>query len=278
MTVETRYEFGANWQSYVRHALNQQRVAHAVASLREFLEVEDLRGLKFLDIGCGSGLFSLAAHALGADRVESFDYDPQSVATTLELKARAGIPDSIWTVRRGSVLDPDFMATVAPADVVYSWGVLHHTGRMWDAIDAAAAQVAPGGRFAIAIYNRVDRFPDSSKMWWHIKRAYTRSPGFMRRIMEGVYVANFTLTRLVTLRNPLKPIFDREGSGRRGMDFMHDVRDWLGGFPYEYATSGEVFTHVHRRTGFALVKLVSWEGNACNELVFRRPREPRAAS
>jgi 2-polyprenyl-6-hydroxyphenyl methylase/3-demethylubiquinone-9 3-methyltransferase len=77
------------------------------------------------------------------------------------------------------------MATVAPADVVYSWGVLHHTGRIVGCHRRGGGEVAPGGRFAIAIYNRVDRFPDSSKMWWHIKRAYTRSPGFMRRIMEA---------------------------------------------------------------------------------------------
>jgi 2-polyprenyl-6-hydroxyphenyl methylase/3-demethylubiquinone-9 3-methyltransferase len=270
MSDETRYEFGSNWQSYVRHALNERRVAHAVASLKHFLGVEDLRGLRFLDIGCGSGLFSLAAHMLGAERVESFDYDPHSISTTLELKARTGLPDERWIVRRGSVLDPEFMSTVAPADIVYSWGVLHHTGRMWDAIDAAAAKVLPGGTFAISIYNRVDRFPDSSRMWWHIKRTYTRSPGVVRRLMEGIYLANFVLSRLVTLRNPLKPILDREGAGRRGMDFMHDVRDWLGGFPYEYATSGEVFGHVHAQAGFELDRLINWEGNACNELRFRR--------
>jgi 2-polyprenyl-6-hydroxyphenyl methylase/3-demethylubiquinone-9 3-methyltransferase len=276
MTTETRYQFGSNWKSFVQTALNDRRIAHAVSSLRDFLGVADLNGARFLDIGCGSGLFSLSAHLLGAGHVESFDYDADSVATALELKTRFGVPDERWKVHRGSVLDPEFMRSVAPADVVYSWGVLHHTGRMWEAIDAAAAQVLPGGRFAISIYNRVDRFPDSSKMWWHIKRAYTRSPAVARRLMEAVYVVNFALTRLVTLRNPLRPMLDREGAGRRGMDFMHDVRDWLGGFPYEYATSGEVFGHVHARAGFDLERLVNWEGNACNELLFRRPAGPRA--
>jgi len=274
MAGETRYEFGANWQSYARRALNEERIAHAVSSLRDYLGVEQLRGLRFLDIGCGSGLFSLAALRLGAARVESFDYDPQSVATALELRSRFGIARECWHVRRGSVLDPEFMATVESTDIVYSWGVLHHTGRMWDAIDAAATRVRPGGAFAISIYNRVDRFPDSSRMWWHLKRAYTSSPGPVRRLMEGVYIGNFMLTRLVTLRNPLKPMLDREGAGRRGMDFLHDVRDWLGGFPYEYATSGEVLEHVRGRSGYELVKLVNWEGNACNEFLFRRADGP----
>ena len=270
MAGETRYEFGVNWQSYLRHSLNEERIAHATRSLQEFLGLDDLRGLRFLDIGCGSGLFSLAAIQLGAGVVESFDYDPQSVAAALELRSRFGIAGERWQVRRGSVLDPEFMATVEPADVVYSWGVLHHTGRMWDAIDTAAARVRPGGRFAISIYNRVDRFPDSSRMWWHLKRAYTRSPGLVRRFMEGVYIGNFVLTRLLTLRNPLAKMLDREGAGRRGMDFLHDVRDWLGGFPYEYAPSGEVLGHVRDRSGSELTKLVNWEGNACNEFLFRR--------
>jgi 2-polyprenyl-3-methyl-5-hydroxy-6-metoxy-1,4-benzoquinol methylase len=271
MTDETRYDFGVNWQSFVRHALNERRVAHAVTSMKEFLGVDSLRGRTVLDIGCGSGLFSLAALLLEAERVDSFDYDPNSVAATRALQAAQSVGAERWNVRQGSVLDPQFMAAVAPADVVYSWGVLHHTGHMWDAIDAAAAKVRPGGRFAISIYNKVDRFPDSSRMWWHLKRTYTRSPGVVRRLMEAGYVANFMLTRLATLRNPFTPFLDREGAGRRGMEFMHDVRDWLGGFPYEYATSGEIFQHVHAKSGFELERLVNWEGNACNELLFRRP-------
>ena len=275
MSIETRYEFGANWKSFVQTALNDRRIAHAVSSLREFLGVRDLDGLSFLDVGCGSGLFSLSAHLMGAARVESFDYDGDSVAATRGLKTRFTVPDERWSVRQGSVLDPGFMRSVASADVVYAWGVLHHTGRMWDAVDAAAAKVLPGGRFAISIFNRVDRFLDSSKMWWHIKRAYTRSPAPVRRAMEAAYITKFAITRLVTLRNPLTPILDREGAGRRGMDFLHDVRDWLGGFPYEYATSDEVIAHVRAHAGFELERLIKWEGNACNELLFLRPADSR---
>lgn len=268
---ELRYGFGANWKSFVAHALNDRRVANAVDSLRALLRADSLAGRRVLDIGCGSGLFSLAACLLEAAEVQSFDLDPDSVAAAESLRAAHGIPEARWRIGLGSVLDEAFMAALEPADVVYSWGVLHHTGRMWRAIDLAASRVRPGGLFAIAIYNKVERVPDRSTMWWRIKRAYAGGGPMTRRAMEAVYVANHMLTRLVTLRNPFARLLDRAGRGRRGMEFMHDVRDWLGGFPYEFATAGEVFHHVHDTHGFELVALNTVEGNACNEFVFRRP-------
>jgi len=265
---EVRYDFGANWEDFVNTALNERRVANAVDSLRKYLQVQTLKGQTFLDIGCGSGLFSLAACLLGADLVVSFDYDPISVSTTISIRDRYGIPETRWNVSRNSVLDESFMSSLEPADIVYSWGVLHHTGSMWKAIDLAAGRVKPGGLFAIAIYNHVVRFPDRSTMWWKIKGFYTLSSTSVRRLMEFAYAARHFTTRVLSLRNPFKPFFDRDGEGRRGMDFWHDARDWLGGFPYEFATAGEVFQYVHEKHGYMLVKLRSAEGNACNEFVW----------
>ncbi len=78
-----RFEFGANWNRFLA-VLNDERIAQAEESLKRMLEVDNLQGKSFLDIGSGSGLFSLAARRLGA-RVYSFDYDPKSVACTREL-------------------------------------------------------------------------------------------------------------------------------------------------------------------------------------------------
>jgi 2-polyprenyl-6-hydroxyphenyl methylase/3-demethylubiquinone-9 3-methyltransferase len=275
--TEIRYAFGANWASFVARALNERRVANAVDSLKRLLGSETLEGRTFLDVGCGSGLFSLAACLLGATRVVSFDYDPNSVETSRSLRARFEIPEERWSIQRGSVLDPAFLATLEPADVLYSWGVLHHTGAMWEAIDAAAGRVKPGGLFALSIYNKVERFPDSSAMWWRIKRFYNRSPGAVRALMEWAYVSRYVAVRLVSLRNPFAELADDRGDGKRGMDFWHDMHDWLGGFPYEFATAGEVFGHVHGRLGLTLEALVTCDGNVCNEFVFRRPGSAQGA-
>ena len=273
-TPEIRYGFGANWKDFVATSLNEARIASAVQSLRELLAIETLKGVTFLDIGCGSGLFSLAACQLGAARVISFDFDADSVNTSRALREREGIPEARWTIEQGSVLDSAFMAKLPACEILYSWGVLHHTGRMWDAIDAAVGKVAPGGRFAISIYNRVERKPDSSAMWWKIKRFYNRSPRVVRGLMETGYMANHAATRLITLRNPFRAHTETSGAGRRGMDFRHDVRDWLGGFPYEYATAGELFEYVHAKHGLELKRLRTGDGNICNEFLFQLPAAP----
>ncbi len=101
---------------------------------------------RFLDAGSGSGLFSLAAYRMGAE-VMSFDADPDSVACTNRLRNRFEDPPT-WFVREGSLLDKAFLSTLQPADVVYCWGVAHHTGDMWKAIDNLTQLVAPGGLLA----------------------------------------------------------------------------------------------------------------------------------
>src|SRR5580700_4982062 len=128
-----RFAFGENWAAFLAQ-LDDQRIATAEASLREMLGVENLHGRTFLDIGSGSGLFSLAARRLGA-KVRSFDYDPASVACTTELKTRYYPQDENWTVGTGSVLDADYLNSFPKFDIVYSWGVLHHTGQMWLALE-----------------------------------------------------------------------------------------------------------------------------------------------
>src|SRR5437667_4126097 len=147
-TPETRFAFGKNWRRFLEN-INEERIAEAERSLRTMLEVQDLRGKSFLDIGCGSGLFSLAAMRLGASKVHSFDFDPQSVACAQILKSRYFQQAQNWTIEQGSVLDAQYLAGLGQFDVVYSWGVLHHTGNMWQALENVIAPVAPNGKLFI---------------------------------------------------------------------------------------------------------------------------------
>ena len=166
-----RFAFGENWARYLG-ILDEARIGEAQESLRQMLEAEDLAGKSFLDIGSGSGLFSLAARRLGA-RVHSLDYDPESVACTAELKRRYFPNDPDWIVEEGSALDRDYLKSLGRFDVVYSWGVLHHTGKMWDALGAAMMPVAQGGKLFIAIYNDTGK---ETIRWRRIKRIYNALP------------------------------------------------------------------------------------------------------
>ncbi len=264
-----RFEFGANWWRFLQ-LLDDNRIERAERSLREMLGAETLHGETFIDIGSGSGLFSLAARRLGA-KVVSVDYDPMSVRCTTELRRRYFDGDADWTVCQGSVLDRVLLESLGRFDVVYSWGVLHHTGQMWQALNNVAPLVADGGRLFIAIYNDQGR---PSRAWLMVKRVYNTLPAALRWMVllpAFAWLWGPSMVRDLLRLRPFATWRDYGRVGTRGMDPWRDTIDWVGGLPFEVATPERIFD-LYRARGFELRQLRTCAGGiGCNELVFERP-------
>lgn len=269
-----RFAFGRNWRHFLA-SVDEARIVQAEESLKGMLGVDSLHGRSFLDIGSGSGLFSLAARRLGA-RVHSFDYDPDSVACTAELKDRYFPHDGSWTIEAGSALDHGYLESLGKFDIVYSWGVLHHTGEMWRALDCARYPVEQGGKLFIAIYNDQG---GASRRWRRIKRFYQSSPAPIRvALLSGIgafFALRSSLIRLARFQNPLALAHWRRAT-RRGMSAWYDLVDWVGGYPFEVAKPEGIVDFFHAR-GFSLLRLKT-VGSAlgCNEYLFVNARLPLA--
>lgn len=264
-----RFQFGDNWKAFLS-TLDEDRIRIATNSLKEMLRLNELSGKTFLDVGCGSGLFSLAARRLGA-AVHSLDYDPQSVACANELKRRYFPVDPSWKVEEGSALDPGYMNGLGQFDIVYSWGVLHHTGHMREGIDLASKSVKEGGLFFIAIYNDQG---GASKRWLMVKRIYNQLPLIMRPIwvfiIASFFEFKYALVRLIRGKNPL-PFHDwAQKKKERGMSVWHDWVDWIGGLPFEVAKPEEIIVPLQKQ-GFLLQNITTSAGGlACNQYIFKR--------
>lgn len=265
-----RFQFGKNWSRFLT-TLNDNKIKIARQSLMAMLGIKNLAGRSFLDIGSGSGLFSLAAYELGAN-VRSFDYDPNSTACTAYLHRRYCTEPNRWHVGEGSVLDKMFLSSLGKFDIVYSWGVLHHTGKMWEALDNAAVMVADGGFLFIALYN--DEGP-RSRIWLWIKKIFNKLPIWLR-IPYGVLVATVwelraLLAAVVRLRplDYLRSWTRYQETSLRGMSKWHDIVDWIGGYPFEVASPGAVVEFLLQR-GFVVTRLRTTRGLGCNEFVFRK--------
>lgn len=239
--------------------MDERRVEAAEESLKQALNLKDLASLRFLDIGCGSGLIGLAARRLGAV-VHAFDYDPQSVACAQELRRRFRPGDTDWTIEPGSALDSAYVGALGTFHIVYSWGVLHHTGDMRLALENALVPLSSRGSLFIAIYNDQNWI---SRYWTLVKRLYNFGP-VPRAAMIALHAPwEFAGRYVVRLAS------NRLG-GDRGMSLWHDMLDWLGGYPFEYAPADDIVAF-YEKAGLETVRVVRCgRRHGCNQFPFKK--------
>ncbi|MCP4051110.1 MAG: class I SAM-dependent methyltransferase [bacterium] len=270
-----RFEFGQNWKKYfLNYYLQNKSVPEEAAkSLNKYWSKEKLKNKSFIDIGCGSGIFSLAAIKSNCLEVLSFDYDKDSVDCCKKCKKLYGSSEN-WKIEQGDILDDSYVKSLGQFDFVYAWGVLHHTGNMWKAIDNASKLVASNGELFIAIYNHA-KGKKSSEYWLKVKKRFNYSSTYIKKYM--IYKA-FTLKAIHVLlssikhmKNPIKE-WKSVTRQRKGMSFFFNLVDWLGGYPYEYASFESLFRFVHER-GFNLTDCSISYGHGCHELVFKKSRD-----
>jgi SAM-dependent methyltransferase len=253
------FGFGRNWERYIKQHFSEERVEISRKHILDFLNLQNLEGKYFLDVGCGSGIHSLAALRAGAARVVSFDLDPAAVNTTNRVREFAGNPDN-WQVMQGSILDARFLQTIEPADIVYSWGVLHHTGAMWPALENTIQLLKDGAVLYVALYTSGVVQP-SDDFWRRIKQQYNQANWLGRRYLELWYIWEFSLNkRLSTVPGLVRTV--RGYSNRfRGMEFYTNVVDWLGGWPMEFAKIEDVKKFAVEKQGLKLIKIQAGEAN-----------------
>ncbi|HYW91795.1 MAG TPA: class I SAM-dependent methyltransferase [Gammaproteobacteria bacterium] len=264
---ESHFEFGANWLSFL-DSVSDERVEEAVRGLERLFPDGELAGKRFLDIGCGSGLSMLAALKLGAASVVGVDIDENSVEAATRCLSRFAAHGP-WQVARASVFDPS-LGQLGSFDVVHSWGVLHHSGDLWKALETATTRVNDGGLLAVALYRKTP----FCRFWSVEKSIYSNMPPLVQAPVRLLYEAAFLTAKTIRGANPAS--FVREYKKSRGMSWTHDVHDWLGGYPYESASAEEVRERLGQ-LGFRMLREnvrsragIGLFGSGCDEFVAQR--------
>lgn len=253
------FSFGKNWYNFIK-TVDDESVRLAEKELLHWFDISDIQNKEIIDIGCGSGIHSFAFFKHHPQKLISFDYDEYSIKSTEFFHKKAGNPAN-WILMQGSILDDSFINQLGKFDIVYSWGVLHHTGNMWKAIENAAELVKEGGKFLVALYVKGPRYE------YHlaIKKEYNAGSWLRKKRWEFRYI----IAWMKKLKKEGKNPFKLNQKLYRGMSIYHDIKDWLGGLPYEVASKEEVVGFLSGK-GFNLIKIEEADEGGCSTYLFQK--------
>jgi ubiquinone/menaquinone biosynthesis C-methylase UbiE len=159
-----------------------------------FVDFGALRGKDVLDVGSGSGIATQLLAEAGAN-VTAIDLTDWAVETTRRRLAAFGL--------EGDVLQADAERLPfedARFDLVFSWGVIHHSSDMDRALAELVRVCRPGGQIVLMVYNR-------RSLFFAVYRAFQRFLPFARRLglhfegarageTEGLIARHFTVAQL----------------------------------------------------------------------------------
>ena len=256
------FKFGENWKNF-SNLIDNNRLKEAVTSLKKLTNKKSLNNLSFLDIGCGSGLSSLAAIQLNCKKIYAIDQDEQSIKTTKKV-----LQKSRFKKVKVEKKDLFTLNEKEKFNIVYSWGVLHHTGNMLEAIKKSTKMVSKNGILILALYKKTKL----CNLWKIEKYIYKSSPKVIQNFIKNLFIFLFKLAMILKRKNFSNYINDYKT--KRGMDFYHDVHDWLGGYPYE-SISIEEISKIMDKFGYKMIrsfqvkKQIGFFGTGCDEYVFK---------
>jgi len=127
--------------------------------IRAFAEFERWRGKRVLEVGCGIGTDSINFARAGA-QLTAVDLSSESLRIAAQRAEVMGVADRIQFLQANA---EEITSVVAdgPYDLVYSFGVVHHTPRPERALAEMRSLAAPGGTLKLMVYHR-----HSWKIFW----------------------------------------------------------------------------------------------------------------
>jgi len=265
---ETRFKFGENWSNY-SSSVNLEKIELAKKDIIRL--VGDVSNKSVIDIGCGSGIHTVAFIQLGVKSIVSFDYDLKSVETTKKLVKKFCYKKSKYKVFQADILNIDSLSGLNKRkfDIVYSWGVLHHTGSMFEAIISTTKFLKDNGILVLGLYVKTKL----CNFWYYEKKIFNKYK-FLQPLIKLPFLFFLIIGLSLKKRSsPYKIIHDYKK--QRGMSIIFDVNDWLGGFPYESIDDNSLLNFLKLK-GFKIVRKfntnsrIGFFGAACGEWVLKK--------